>query len=66
MGEQHEFPVAFDGNKETAEVRFEQQVRRDQRKKELALREGWKWLEIWYNEKLTEDYIANKIIGALS
>lgn len=66
MGEQHERPVAFDGNKESAEVRFEQQVQRDHRKKDLAIKEGWKWLEIWYHEPITEDYVANKIVKALS
>lgn len=66
MGEQHERPVAFDGNKEQAEIRFEQQVQRDHKKKDLVLKEGWKWLEIWYDEPVTEDYIAAKIVNALS
>lgn len=66
MGEQHERPVAFDGNNEHAKVRFEQQVERDRLKKRLAAEEGWKWLEFWYDEKLTEDYVTEKIIKAIS
>lgn len=66
MGEQHEKPVAFDGDVEAAKVRFEQQQERDKKKKDLAIEQGWKWLEIWYHEPITEDYIADKIIKALS
>jgi very-short-patch-repair endonuclease len=66
MGEQHERPVAFDGDKQQSIRNFERQVERDKLKKRLATEQGWKYLEIWYDEKLTEDYLAEQIIKAIS
>jgi hypothetical protein len=66
MGEQHGKPVAFNGDKEEAKRNFETQVIRDKTKKELAAKQQWRWLEIWYHEPWSEEYIANKILKALS
>lgn len=66
MGHQHAHPVAFDGDKQKAIINFEEQQKRDILKKELITDQGWKYLALWYREPLTEDFIADKIIKALS
>jgi very-short-patch-repair endonuclease len=64
-GEQHERPVAFDGDKEKAEEAFRLQQKRDIKKKQLCLDQGWKFVEIWFNEDLSINAVAAKIISSL-
>ena len=64
-GEQHSRPVAFGGNKEEAEIAFKKQKIQDNRKKNLCHEQGWKTLEIWFNDDLSPDAIFKKIMEAL-
>lgn len=64
-GEQHDKPVAFDGDKEKAARVFEEQLKRDALKRRLCIEQGWKIIEIWYYDDLETDAIARKILASL-
>jgi|GEM_PF-6649857 very-short-patch-repair endonuclease len=64
-GEQHDGPVAFDGDKEKAKHAFEVQLKRDALKRRLCVEQGWQIIEIWYYDKLDTDSIARKILASL-
>jgi very-short-patch-repair endonuclease len=60
-GQQHYRPVAFDGNKEQAELNYKTQIKRDRIKKELIEKAGWFYVVMKYDEL---DQINNKITEA--
>jgi very-short-patch-repair endonuclease len=64
-GEQHERPVAFDGDKDASVIRFAEQVERDKKKKELCKELGWKLVEFWYDEPINIDTVSAKILKCL-
>jgi very-short-patch-repair endonuclease len=64
-GEQHDHPVAFDGDKDKAEEAFKNQKIRDIKKKRLCEEQGWNFIEIWFNEDLDADKIIEKILSKL-
>lgn len=63
-GQQHGRPVAFDGNKEQAEINFIKQVDRDIHKHQLIRDAGWKLIEIWFDE-INEKTIIKKVMEAI-
>lgn len=66
-GEQHYMPVRFGGiTDEEANLRFSEQKRRDDKKKQLCLANGWKIVEFAYNESMDSQYVGDKIIQAIS
>ncbi len=66
-GEQHYGPVCFGGiTKEVALIRFEEQKKRDSKKRELCGKLGWKLVELSTKEPLDANYIANRIFSTLA
>lgn len=64
-GEQHDKPVAFDGDKEKAKENLLLQKKRDIKKKDLCEEQGWKVIEIWYYDDLSAEAIVAKILSGL-
>lgn len=60
-GQQHERPVAYDGNKDQAKINFVKQVNRDEDKHELIKQAGWKLVELWYDQ-LDENTVVQKVL----
>jgi len=63
MGEQHFRPVCFGGIEiDKAKVNFRKQQERDQEKKEAAVRAGWVYVTVKYDEQdITADQLMNRI-----
>lgn len=64
-GEQHAYPVAFDGDEDKAKRAFELQKERDAKKKRLCEEQGWKYMVIWYNDDLEANSIVKKLLSSI-
>tara|TARA_R110002020_G_scaffold268819_3_gene484062 strand:+ start:17210 stop:17722 length:513 start_codon:yes stop_codon:yes gene_type:complete len=62
MGEQHSKPVNFGGvHTHIVRTEFGNIKKRDNMKKHALIEEGYTYVELWYNEPLTEQYVISKI-----
>lgn len=60
QGAQHESPGHFSSDINVSEQNFLRQKEHDKRKKEYAIKNGYKFLEIWYYDFYNIDNILNK------
>jgi hypothetical protein len=65
-GEQHYKPVCFGGiTMEEAQLKLQDQKKRDLKKKNLCLANGWKYIEFSYDEPMDFQSVGDKIIQAI-